>query len=69
MLTRRQLVSRGLGGPAALVVGFDPVGRDWVAAADAECSMFADAPRLDGILLLDSASREADAGDLGNIAH
>jgi cytokinin dehydrogenase len=69
VLSRRRFVSRGLGGATALVVGFDPVGRGWVAAADAECSTFADAPRLDGILLLDAASREADAADLGNIAH
>jgi FAD/FMN-containing dehydrogenase len=55
----------------ALVTGFDPVGRRWVTTAEASggCPTFADVPPLDGVLLLDDASRAADAKDKGNIVH
>ena len=65
-LTRRQLLARLTAG--ALVVGFDPAGRRWVAAADtASCPSFDDVPRLDGTLYLDGTTRSSDARDLGRI--
>lgn len=68
MITRRQFL-RGAGA-VALVAGFDPDGRRWVTVAEAsQCSTFADAPALDGVLLVDSASRQAVASDKGNIIH
>ena len=58
-----------LGSSAALVVaGFDPVGRRWISQVAATgCPSFANAPPLDGVLLLDAASRAAVATDKGNI--
>jgi FAD/FMN-containing dehydrogenase len=54
----------------ALVFGFDPVGRRWVTAAEASTGCeFEDAPALDGVLLLDAASRQAVSTDSGNIVH
>jgi cytokinin dehydrogenase len=65
-ISRRQFLKTA--GAAAVVVGFDPVGRRWVTAADvsAGCA-FDDAPALDGVLLLDPASRQAVSTDSGNI--
>ena len=67
-IDRRRMLGM-LGSSAALVVaGFDPVGRRWISQAAATgCPSFADAPPLDGVLLLDAASRAADATDKGNI--
>jgi FAD/FMN-containing dehydrogenase len=67
-ITRRRMLA--LLGSTSLVIaaGFDPVNRRWVAAAEAShCPTFVDAPRLDGVLLLDAASRNAAAHDKGNI--
>lgn len=67
-IDRRRVLGM-LGSSAALVVaGFDPIGRRWISqVAAAGCPGFADAPPLDGVLLLDAASRAADATDKGNI--
>jgi FAD/FMN-containing dehydrogenase len=65
---RRRMLGM-LGSSAALVVaGFDPIGRRWISQVAATgCPSFADAPPVDGVLLLDAASRAADATDKGNI--
>src|SRR5688572_20174297 len=68
-LTRRRMLGL-LGSTSGFVIaaGFDPVGRRWISEAEAsQCPTFADAPRLDGVLLLDDPSRAADARDKGNI--
>ncbi|MHB8695822.1 MAG: FAD-binding protein [Solirubrobacteraceae bacterium] len=65
-VTRRQLLRSAAAGLA--VAGFDVVGRHWVSVADAAgCTGFLGAPRLDGTLLLDGASRAADRTDRGNM--
>jgi cytokinin dehydrogenase len=65
MIGRRKFLGAAA---AAAVVGFDPLGRTWVTAAEAaECPSFAGAPPLEGELAVDEASREAVATDLGNI--
>jgi cytokinin dehydrogenase len=67
-ISRRRFLKAA--GAAALVVGFDPVGRRWVTAAEASTGcVFDDAPALDGVLLLDAAAREAVSTDSGNIVH
>ncbi|WP_405162953.1 FAD-binding protein [Nocardia sp. NBC_01499] len=58
---------RGTGAKSA-VVGFDPIERAWVTG-EATKPSFATAPVLDGELLVDEASREAVATDLGNITN
>ncbi len=65
-LSRRAVLKGALAG--AVVAGFDPLGRRWVSGAEASgCPAFDDAPRLDGALLLDTASRAADSRDKGNM--
>src|SRR2546421_5170102 len=67
-INRRQFIA-GLAA-AAVVIGYDPIGRRWLGRAEASgCPSFAEAPRLDGALLLDPVSCHADASDIGNIAH
>src|SRR5688572_25363695 len=64
---RRMLTLLGSGG-LALVAGFDPIGKRWVTHAEAsQCPTFVDAPGLKGTLLLDTATRNADGKDQGNI--
>ncbi|MBW1601356.1 FAD-binding protein [Streptomyces sp. JJ66] len=68
MIGRRQFLTTA--GAAAVVVGFDPLGRTWVTEAEAATGpSFAAAPRLDGELALDRGSCEAVTTDLGNIVH
>jgi cytokinin dehydrogenase len=68
MLSRRRFLE-GLTA-SAVVVGFDPLNRKWVTAVDAATmSNFDGAPALVGRLLIDAASRAADATDEGNIVH
>jgi len=70
IINRRTILGLVGSGSLALVAGFDPAGRRWVSRVEAaSCPSFVDAPRLDGVLLLDAASRAADARDKGNIAH
>jgi len=67
-INRRQFIV-GLAA-AVVVIGYDPIGRRWLSQAEASgCPSFAEAPRLDGTLLLDGLSCQADASDMGNIAH
>ena len=67
-LTRRQVLGAFGATGLAIVAGFDPVGRQWISQAEAaQCPAFADVPRLDGVLLLDTATRQADGRDKGNI--
>jgi cytokinin dehydrogenase len=67
-INRRQFIT-GLAA-TAVVIGYDPIGRRWLGRAEASgCASFAEAPRLDGTLLLDALSCQADASDMGNIAH
>ena len=58
-----------LGGIAAgaLITGFDPVTRSWVA--DRAKHPLIPVPRLKGKLLFDLADRSADADDFGHIVH
>jgi cytokinin dehydrogenase len=66
VLTRRGFLA-GLGA-TAVVVGFEPVQRIWVSSAAATTHpRFEHIPPLDGTLLLDPASRQADSRDLGRI--
>lgn len=70
-MTSRRTFLAGVGaGAAAAIVGFDPLRRRWVTAAEAaDCPSFADAPPLDGTLSTDAPARQAVAGDQGNIVH
>ncbi|MFR9756661.1 FAD-binding protein [Streptomyces sp. TR06-5] len=52
---------------AAVVVGFDPVGRAW--AVRGSSGPFDEVPPLDGTLLTDDASLDAAADDYGHIVH
>lgn len=66
MIGRRAFL--GAVGTAAIAVGFDPLARRWVTAAEAAgCPSFADVPQLDGVLLMDADARDAVATDQGNI--
>ncbi len=68
MMTRRQALSTL--GATALVAGFDVQARAWVTNAEqSEGPSFAALPALDGTVLTDAASREADSSDQGNIVH
>ncbi len=67
-MTRRKALSTL--GNAALVAGFDLQARAWVTdAKNAAGPSFAALPALDGTVLTDAGSREADASDQGNIIH
>ena len=68
-LSRRGLLKKTLGA-AAGVIGFDAATGWWVASAHAQPSAdFAAAPRLDGTLHLDDATRNEYAQDFGAIVH
>lgn len=59
----------GLAGGAA-VAGFDQLARQWIVQADAAATIgdgVQEVPQLDGTLLLDLASRQADSTDEGNL--
>lgn len=58
-------------GAAAVVVGFDPLGRRWVSAHEAaDCDhSFDGVPPLEGTLSLDRAARAGASTDMGNIVH
>ena len=70
-MNRRQIL-KGIAS-SALVAGFDPVTRLWVREAEASdcgsCPPFAKAPRLDGTLHTDPATRDIHETDNGNIVH
>jgi cytokinin dehydrogenase len=67
---RRHFLSRagaGMAAAAAIVVGFDPVARQWITAANADETSFSTVPPLDGTLVFDDAVRTESSVDLGNI--
>ncbi|MBY8881462.1 FAD-binding protein [Actinacidiphila acidipaludis] len=68
----RRTVLHGLAAGVG-VIAFDPLTRSWVtgkaAPASAAGSGFAHVPPLDGTLLTDPASLDADADDFGHIVH
>jgi cytokinin dehydrogenase len=69
MLSRRRVL-QGLGG--ALVLGFDPAARGWVAEAQAhprDCEPFDHLPELDGMVTTDPAAVAPYASDAGSIIH
>ena len=68
MLSRRRMLE-GLG--AALVFGFDPVARSWIAEAQAGHghSPFARLPDLDGMVSTDPATTAPYGTDSGSIIH
>ncbi|MFF0572706.1 FAD-binding protein [Streptosporangium saharense] len=63
MVTRRRFL--GTLGAGALIVGFDPVERAWATGPGA--GGLQRIPHLDGVLLTDLATRQADGRDLGRI--
>jgi cytokinin dehydrogenase len=65
MVSRRGFLA-GLGS-AAVVFGFDPVSRRWIA--EAQAAPFDDIPPLDGTLVTDPASLAPYANDAGSIVH
>ena len=70
LVDRRTLLAGGLAGVA--VVAFDPLGRQWVSAAEVRAGVVPAAvavPGLDGVLLTDPASLAAAAEDFGHIVH
>ncbi|HTV23863.1 MAG TPA: FAD-binding protein [Polyangiaceae bacterium] len=64
MVSRRQVLAAAVG--ASVALGFDPIARSWVAAANA-AGRFDRCPELEGELLTDPASLAAVASDNGNI--
>ena len=54
-------------GTALAVIGFDPVNRSWITAANAKGKPFISLPGIDGELLLDEASLAAASEDFGYI--
>jgi cytokinin dehydrogenase len=66
----RRTALRGLAVAAgATVVGFDTAARAWATEPADDGGPFAHVPPLDGTLLTDDASRDADADDYGHIVH
>ena len=66
--SRRTLV-RGLAA-GAVVLGFNPIRRQWITDVQAEGTVDADTiPPLDGVLALDDASRDAATNDFGRLVH
>jgi FAD/FMN-containing dehydrogenase len=68
MISRRTFLA-GVGAATA-AGGFDPLRRRWVTAVEsADCPSFADAPPLDGALVMGAAARQTVAADQGNLVH
>ncbi|MEV8630503.1 FAD-binding protein [Streptosporangium sp. NPDC051023] len=63
MVTRRRFL--GTVGASALIVGFDPTARAWATSAGSRSVQRI--PHLDGVLLTDLPTRQADGRDLGRI--
>jgi cytokinin dehydrogenase len=67
-VTRRRVLELLGSTGVAIVVGFDPVGRRWIAETEASKGpTFVNVPQLDGVLLLDTPSRAGVSSDKGNI--
>ncbi len=67
-LSRRTFVKSAAAGSLA-ILGYNPRMRSWITPAQAQTSSFKSVPKLDGVLLLDDASRNAIAVDRGNLFH
>src|SRR5689334_2854499 len=63
VVTRRRFL--GTLGAGALIVGFDPTTRAWATGAGSRSVQRI--PHLDGVLLTDLPTRQADGRDLGRI--
>lgn len=68
-IPRRDFLRQAVAAPAALVAGFDPDRRTWIADRRAASGPFARLPRLHGRLLFDAATLATAALDNGNIIH
>jgi cytokinin dehydrogenase len=68
-IPRRDFLRHAVAAPAALVAGFDPDGRKWIADGRAASGPFARLPRLHGRLLFDAPTLATAALDNGNIVH
>jgi FAD/FMN-containing dehydrogenase len=66
--SRRDFVKGLLAGTGTLILGFDPVHRNWVTSARADSSVIA-IPDLDGVLLTDPTAVAPYAGDFGHLIH
>ncbi|WP_394841781.1 FAD-binding protein [Pendulispora brunnea] len=65
-IARRSFVQ---GVTAAIVIGFDPTRRTWIADAEAAPSSLSRIPPLDGVLRMDPASLAKAADDFGHTIH
>ena len=67
--SRRNFVKLASALPGALLVGFNPVARSWVALGQASPDPWTAVPKLDGTLLFDASVRKAVATDRGQGIH
>lgn len=67
--SRRNFVKLASALPGALLVGFNPVARSWVALGQASPDPWTAVPKLDGTLLFDATVRESVATDRGQGIH
>jgi FAD/FMN-containing dehydrogenase len=65
-ISRRNFIRSVAAASSATIIGFDPRA---ITRAQTQTQPFRDVPKLDGMLLLDEASRKAIAVDGGNIFH
>src|SRR5260221_13120725 len=66
--SRRTFIKSTAAGSLA-ILGYNPRMGSWITSAQAQTSSFKSVPKLDGVLLLDDASRNAIAGDRGTLFH
>src|SRR5260370_38796394 len=66
--SRRTFIKSTAAGSLA-ILGYNPRMGSWITSAQAQTSSFKSVPKLDGVLLLSDASRNAIAVDRGNIFH
>lgn len=64
-MQRRSLLTGAIAG--VVIVGFDPIGRRWVPAAEARPRDLQPLPDLDGVVVMDDRSLSADSVDEGFI--
>ena len=62
---RRRLLQDLVAASGALIVGFDPLARSWITAANAEDRKLEELPSLDGRLQLDDPTRDFFSFDYG----
>lgn len=68
-LSRRNFIRSVAAASSAAIIGLDSRARPSITRAQAQTQPFRDIPKLDGMLLLDEASRKAIAVDGSNIFH